>query len=381
MVLRQKLLCLLRLHPGRHLQSFSVCTQGHVSCIISRFLSGSPTAPPRPIRSENIPLQESLSIMGVDLEMARQKQPAVLRNVLTNEHGLAKFLSSKGASREVIASIISRFPRAITRSCDHLEERWNLWYNVFQDNAEIVKILDRSPESFFRSNNNENLRKNILFLTGLGITHRDLPKLLMKAPRVFSNSLNLNRAMVDLLQNVSMSLGGTDHEAFARAIIFRNVYILIRSTKRVSANLEFLLTALKLTNSEALNLLQGKGADILDLSHGGLKRNFENLREKLMSLGCSKSEIKSLMLNGSQLLFISPKTLNEKLDCLVQGGIDIKRILEKPKVLDYSTATLKQRLDDLNSLEYDFETHGIAILDKSKKRFEEKLERLQTLGP
>ncbi|KAG9281476.1 transcription termination factor 1, mitochondrial [Astyanax mexicanus] len=351
------------------------------NCFLSRFLSGSPTAPPRPIRSENIPLQESLSIMGVDLEMARQKQPAVLRNVLTNEHGLAKFLSSKGASREVIASIISRFPRAITRSCDHLEERWNLWYNVFQDNAEIVKILDRSPESFFRSNNNENLRKNILFLTGLGITHRDLPKLLMKAPRVFSNSLNLNRAMVDLLQNVSMSLGGTDHEAFARAIIFRNVYILIRSTKRVSANLEFLLTALKLTNSEALNLLQGKGADILDLSHGGLKRNFENLREKLMSLGCSKSEIKSLMLNGSQLLFISPKTLNEKLDCLVQGGIDIKRILEKPKVLDYSTATLKQRLDDLNSLEYDFETHGIAILDKSKKRFEEKLERLQTLGP
>lgn len=340
--------------------------------------SDSATAPPKGF--ENDLLLENLTILGVDLERVRLRQPGVLRKDQTNERGLAEFLRSKGASREVIAGIISRFPRAITRSGKHLEERWRLWRNVFQNDAEIVKILDRSPESFFRSSDNENLEKNILFLTSLGIRAQDLPKLLTKAPRVFSNSLELNRTMVDLLQSVCMGLGGRNHEAFSKAVISRNVYVLTRSTKRVQANIEFLLSSLKLGNTEALDLLQGQGAEILDISHNSLKRNVESLQKKLRTLGCRGAVVKDLVLNYAVVLFFSPETLNRKLDCLVEGGVDVRWILEKPKVLDFSAETLKQRLDDLNRLDYNFNENGIAVLDLSKKRFQAKLDRLREFG-
>ncbi|XP_065139875.1 transcription termination factor 1b, mitochondrial [Paramisgurnus dabryanus] len=331
---------------------------------------------PPPSHSENECLLENLSSMGVDLNMARRRQPGVLRKLITNEQGLAHFLKGKGADQETVASIISRFPRSITRSSEHLEERWKLWRNIFKSDSEVVEILSRSPESFFRSSDNENLEENITFLRSLGITPKDLHRLLTTAPRTFSNSVELNRNMVELLQGVCLSLGGKDHEHFARTIISRNLYILIRSTNRVQANVNFLLSSLTLSNAEALLLLQSHGAQILDLSHESLKRNFRSLQVKLQSLGCSKADFKKMILNYSLVLFISSDRLNEKLDCLIDAGIHAQQIVQKPKVLDFSLDIIKQRLRDLIRLGYDFQKNGIAVLDTSKKRFHAKLERL-----
>lgn len=328
---------------------------------------------------ENTSLLQNLSILGVDVQMAQKRQPGVFRKNQTNEHGLVDFLCRKGASRDVIASIISRFPRAITRSEEHLEERWRLWRSIFNDDAEVVTILHRSPESFFRSSDNDNLEKNIHYLSSLGITPKALHHLLTMAPRIFSNSQELNRTMVELLESVCIGLGGDDSKKFARTIISRNVYILIRSTKRVGSNIEFLLRALQLNNKEALVLLQTHGAKILDLSHECLKTNFKNLQRKLKSLGCEEADMKEMILNYALVLFLSSETLNKKLDCLVNAGIDIKRIVEKPRVLDYSVVTLQQRLSDLQSVRYDFEQNGLAVLDLSSKRFKAKLEKLKAL--
>ncbi|KAK2834028.1 hypothetical protein Q7C36_014729 [Tachysurus vachellii] len=329
--------------------------------------------------SENKSLLENLSVLGVDVKMAQRRQPGVFRKIQTNEQGLIDFLGQKGASRDIIASIISRFPRAITRSEEHLEERWRLWRSIFSSDDEVVKILNRSPESFFRSSDNGNLEKNINYLSSLGIKPKDLHRLLTMAPRVFSNTLALNQTMVELLENVCLSLGGTDSKKFARTVISRNVYILIRSTKRVRSNIEFLLSALELSDEEALILLQGHGAKILDLSHENMKTNFRNLQLKLDSLGCSQEQVREIILNYAPILFVSSNTLNQKLDCLTEGGIDIRSIIEKPKLLDYSVTTLKQRLNDLHQLGYDFKVNGISVLDLSSKRFKCKLEKLQEL--
>ncbi|KAJ8333613.1 hypothetical protein SKAU_G00416210 [Synaphobranchus kaupii] len=162
--------------------------------------------------TENTSLVKNLATMGVDLKMVRQRQPGVLRKAFTNERGLAHFLQSKGASCETIAGIISRYPRSITRSGAHLEERWELWKSIFKNNSEIVNILERSPESFFRSSDNNNLEKNIVFLGSLGLNSKDLHCLLTTAPRTFSNSVELNRQMVELLQDVCITLGDTGVE-------------------------------------------------------------------------------------------------------------------------------------------------------------------------
>ncbi|XP_064204952.1 transcription termination factor 1, mitochondrial isoform X1 [Anguilla rostrata] len=326
--------------------------------------------------TENTSLVENLATMGVDVKMVRQRQPGVLRKAITNERGLAHFLQSKGASREIVAGIISRYPRSITRSGPHLEERWELWKSIFKSNGEIVNILERSPESFFRSSDNNNLEKNIVFLGSLGLKSKDLHRLLTTAPRTFSNSVELNRQMVELLRDVCTSLGGDQPEQFVKTVISRNLYILIRSTKRIKANVVFLQETLGLSDAKLLDLLQGHGAEILDLSNEYLKRNFKNAEEKLALLGCDKSDVKKLIISYAPVLFISPDNLKNKLDCLVEGGVHIAQILERPKVLDFSVENMKRRLADLQRIDYDFRKNGIGILDTSRKRFDAKLERL-----
>lgn len=331
------------------------------------------------LNPENQSLVENLTLLGVDLKMARQRQPGVLRKSFTNEQGLANFLENKGASRKVIASIISRYPRAVTRSIDHLNQRWELWRNIFKTDAEIVSILDRSPESFFRSSDNGNLEKNIAFLTSLGLSARDLHRLLTTAPRTFSNSLELNRQMVAFLQDICAELGGKNPEQFSKNVISRNLYILIRSTKRVKTNIDILRVFLKMSDSELLSLLQGSGAEILDLSSEYLKKNFKSLQQKMYSLGCPEANIKQLVINYPMVLYIGPSTLNAKLDCLLNGGITMNQILDKPKVLDYSIQNITGRLVELKRLGYDFQKNGINVLDSSQKRFIAKIEKLTAL--
>lgn len=380
--------CVLRsLHSLRHSLRLQ-CNFGHVSVqftsgFFTRKLCSSnnrTTGPNLPVNQENQSLLENLTLLGVDLKMARQRQPGVLRKSFTNEQGLVMFLESKGTSRKVIASIISRYPRAVTRSIDHLNQRWELWRNIFKTDAEIVSILDRSPESFFRSSDNGNLEKNIAFLTSLGLSARDLHRLLTTAPRTFSNSLELNRQMVEFLQDICAELGGKNPEQFSKNVISRNLYILIRSTKRVRTNIDILRLSLKLGDSELLSLLQGSGAEILDLSSEYLKKNFKSLQQKMISLGCQEADIKQLVINYPMVLYIGPSTLNSKLDCLLNGGITMKQILEKPKVLDYSTQNINGRLVELKRLGYDFQKNGINVLDSSRKRFIAKIEKL-TVSP
>ncbi|XP_034456592.1 transcription termination factor 1, mitochondrial [Hippoglossus hippoglossus] len=329
-----------------------------------------------PGNTENESLLENLNLMGVDVKKARQRQPGVFRKAFTNEQGLAQFLQGKGASRRIIASIVSRYPRAITRSVEHLEQRWDLWRNIFMTDAEIVTILDRSPESFFRSSDNGNLEKNIHFLTSLGLNTKDLHRLLTTAPRTFSNSLELNRQMVEFLEDICAELGGKNPEQFVKAIITRNLYILIRSTKRVKTNIDILRASLKLSDAELLALLQGPVAEILDLSNEYLKNNFSSLQQKMVSLGCRRADIKNLIISYPMVLYIGSSTLSLKLDCLLKGGITMNQILEKPKVLDYSTENITGRLEELKRVGYDFQKNGINILDSSRKRFDAKIEKL-----
>ncbi|KAM9824515.1 transcription termination factor 1, mitochondrial [Neosynchiropus ocellatus] len=314
--------------------------------------------------------------MGVDLKMARQRQPGVLRKLFTNEKGLADFLKSKGANQQVIAGIVSRYPRAITRSVEHLEHRWQLWRTIIKTDSEIVAILHRSPESFFRSSDNGNLEKNVVYLSSLGLDSKDLHRLLTTAPRTFSNRVALNKQMVELLEDICVELGGRNPELFAKAVISKNLYILIRSTKRVRTNVDNLRAFFNLTDSELLALIQGRGAEILDLSNEYVKNNFKLLDENLRSMGCLEGDIKKLVAQYPMILYIGSDTLRNKLDCLMKRGITLKQILEKPKVLDFSTQNITEKFVELEKIGYDFKASGIGVLDLSRKRFDAKMKRL-----
>ncbi|XP_045420612.1 transcription termination factor 1, mitochondrial isoform X2 [Lemur catta] len=327
---------------------------------------------------ENEDLLNNLLTMGVDIDMAKKRQPGVFNRLVTNEQDLKTFLLSKGASQEVIASIISRYPRAITRTPESLSKRWDLWRRIVTSDLELVNILERSPESFFRSNNNLNLENNIKFLYSVGLTRKCLCRLLTNAPRTFSNSLELNKQMVHLLQEVCLSLGHNDPADFVRKIIFKNPFILIQSTKRVKANIEFLQSTFKLNSGELLVLICGPGAEILDLSNDYAKRNYTNIKEKLISLGCTEEEVQKYVLSYPDVIFLAEKKFNDKIDCLIEEKISISQIIENPRVLDSSISTLKSRIKELVNAGYNLSTSNITLLSWSQKRYKAKLKKLSS---
>ncbi|XP_012576405.1 PREDICTED: transcription termination factor 1, mitochondrial [Condylura cristata] len=328
---------------------------------------------------ENEELLNNLLTIGVDVHMAKKRQPGVFHRVGTNEQGLKMFLMSKGASKKVVASIISRYPRAITRKIESLSERWDLWRRIMTSDTEIVNVLERSPESFFRSNDNQNLENNIEFLYSVGLSHELLRRLLTNAPRTFSNSLHLNKQMIELLQKVSVSLGHNDPEDFVRKIIFKNPFILIQSTKRVKANIEFLQSTFNLNNEKLLILICGPAAEILDLSNDYVKKNYINIKEKLFSLGCTEEEVLKFVLSYPDLIFLGEKKFSDKIDYLIGESISISQIMENPRILDSSINTLKNRIKELVNAGYDLRTSKLTLLSLSQKRFKAKLKKLNTV--
>uniref|UniRef100_A0A8D2CTB9 Mitochondrial transcription termination factor 1 n=1 Tax=Sciurus vulgaris TaxID=55149 RepID=A0A8D2CTB9_SCIVU len=327
---------------------------------------------------ENEDLLNNLLTMGVDIDMAKKRQPGVFHRMVTNEQDLKMFLLSKGASKEVIASIISRYPRAITRTAESLSKRWDLWRRIMTSDLEIVNILERSPESFFRSDNNINLENNIKFLYSVGLSRKCLCRLLANAPRTFSNSLDLNKQMVEVLQEVCLSLGHNDPTDFVRKIISKNPFILIQSTKRVKANIEFLQSTFNLNKGELLHLLCGPGAGILDLSTDYAKRNYANIKEKLFSLGCTEEEVQKFVFSYPDMIFLADKKFNDKIDCLIEEKISILQIIESPRVLDTSISTLKSRIKELVHAGYNLSVSKITLLSWSQKRYQAKLKKLSS---
>ncbi|KAM4705851.1 transcription termination factor 1, mitochondrial [Rhinophrynus dorsalis] len=326
--------------------------------------------------TENQSLVSNLEIMGVDIKMARKRQPGILKKMITHEDSLKRFLQSKGASKETIASIISRYPRAITRTYEHLQKKWEIWQSLLKSDLHILKIVERSPESFFRSSDIDNLEENIKFLSSLGLTPKDLSQLLGKAPRTFSNSAELNKQMVDFLEDLCVSLGGENPQEFVKQIITKNVFILIRSTKRLKANVEFLQSTLKMKDKELLLWIQGNGVDVLDLCNTYIKRNFKNVQKKLLSLACSDIEINRFVTSYPSVLYLSPVNFVNKIDLLLERDIGISQIIETPRVLEVSVDNLRSRFKDLKELGYDYRVSGLGVLVLSQTRYSAKLEKL-----
>ncbi|XP_068603520.1 transcription termination factor 1, mitochondrial [Brachionichthys hirsutus] len=380
MAVRRGLTVVLDLHHSLVLKpSFGIITSRLASAVRLRRLCDSNTnsnALRLTVKRENKSLLDNLDTLGVDVKMARRRQPGVLRRIFTNEKGVAEFLRSKGARDGDIASIISRYPRAITRSIENLEERWKLWRGIFNTDLEIVSIVTRSPESFFRTSDNVELKKNIAFLTSLGLGSTYLCRLLTTAPRTFSNSVELNMRMVELLRDICIEHGGKNHLEFSKGILSKNVYILIRSTNRVKKNVVMLKSSLALSSSELLALLQGPGARILDLSSNYVENNFRLFQQKLISLGCQNADIRKLVMHHPVVLIFKSDRLSSKVDFLLQRGITVMQILDTPGVLQYGTENITRRMDMLQKLGYDFKESGISLLDCSKKRFDERITRL-----
>lgn len=140
-------------------------------------------------------------------------------------------------------------------------------------------------------------------------------------------------------------------------------------------NIEFLQTTFNLDKEDLLLLVCGPGARILDLSKDCTKRNYTNIKERLLSLGCTE-EVQKFVLSYLNMIFLSEKKFNDKIDCLLEEKISTSQIIETSRVLDLSINALKTRIRELAHAGYDVSTSSIALLSWSQRRYEAKLKRL-----
>lgn len=329
---------------------------------------------------ENLNLVTNLERMGVDMSLVRKRNAILLKKEITYEQKLKKFLTDKGADTQMVASIISRYPRAITRQYEVLDEMWNIWKGILGTDATVLSVTQRSPESFFRTSNTENLIRNIRYLQSLGLPPKVMSQLMVKSPRTFANSVDLNKQNVEYLLGLCSALGGKNPRELVRELISRNIFLLTKSTNRIQANIENMKSLMKLDDYVLLRWIQGDGAPLLSLSYTYFEINYQNAQETLQSLGCTESEVSLYIFMYPKILLMTPKILASKINVLLGCGIDVKEILNTPHILAVNLNSLKTRIKQLSECGYDFRSSGLTVLSLSQAKFISKLERLRSSG-
>lgn len=327
---------------------------------------------------ENLNLVTNLEKMGVDMSLVRKRNAILLKKSITYEQKLIQFLTNKGADTKMVASIISRYPRAITRQYEVLDEMWNIWKGILDTDATVLSVTQRSPESFFRTSNTKNLSKNIRYLQSLGLPPKIMSQLMVKSPRTFANSVDLNKQNVEYLLDLCTALGGKNPREFVRELISRNIFILTKSTNRIQANIENMKSLMKLDDRALLLWIQGEGAPLLSLSYTYFENNYQNVQEILQSLGCTESEISLYIFMYPKVLLMTPKIFAGKINALLACGIGVKEIINTPNILTVNINSLKTRIKQLSQYGYDFRSSGLSVLSLSQAKFTLKVERLRS---
>ncbi|XP_044150676.1 transcription termination factor 1, mitochondrial-like [Bufo gargarizans] len=369
--------CLKSARNGKAVASFTLAVP---SLLWPRFYSQQLTQNEVKAPVENLNLVTNLEKMGVDLSLVRKRHAILLKKTTTHEQKLKQFLIDKGADAKMVASIISRYPRAITRDYELLEEMWDIWKGILGMDATILSVALRSPESFFRTSNTENLLRNIRFLQSLGLPPKVLSQLMVKSPRTFANSVDLNKQNVEYLLDLCSQLGGKNPREFVRELISANIYILTKSTNRIQTNVQNMKSLMKLDDEALLLWIQGQGAPLLSLSYTYFEDNYKSAQAILQSLGCTEAEIALYIFMCPKVLLMTPKIFKNKINVLLECGVDVKDILNTPNILSVHVNNLKARIEELKDCSYDFRVSSLSVLQLSQTKFISRLEKLRSSG-
>ncbi|XP_056375024.1 transcription termination factor 1, mitochondrial [Hyla sarda] len=369
--------CMKSTRNGKAVASFTITIPG---IAWARFCTQQLSHNEVKIPVENLNLVTNLEQMGVDMTKIRMRNAILLKKTITYEQKLKQFLTDKGADTKMVASIISRYPRAITRKHEVLDEMWNIWKGILDTDTTVLSVAQRSPESFFRTSNTENLLKNIRYLQSLGLPPKILSQLMVKSPRTFANSVDLNKQNVEYLLGLCSQLGGKNPREFVRELISRNIYILTKSTNRIQANVENMKSLMKLDDCTLLRWIQGDGSPLLSLSYTYFENNYKSVQEILQSLGCTESQVSLFIFMCPKVLLMTPNIFANKVNVLLECGIDVREILDTSNILAVHINSLKSRIMMLKDCGYDFRLYGLSVLSLSQAKFISKLERLRSAG-
>ncbi|XP_078075690.1 transcription termination factor 2, mitochondrial isoform X2 [Mustelus asterias] len=319
-------------------------------------------------RKENRQTVESLNRLSVDVAKIRHLKSWVLLADVAYVNETANTLKEMGAEGRTVALILERYPEAVLCTPAETSAQREVWGKLCANEEELVRIVERFPESFFTVRNHRSRQDNIKYFQTLSLNRRIISRLLASCPHIFCSSVDKNRAVIESLQQSYLQLGGTqaDMRAWLLKLLSQNPFILLKPPETAHENLTF-LRSLGFSSAECLKLLSKLKGLITELSPDTMESCVAYCHRALQ---CTDEGLKTILLNCPTLLYFSVPVLEGRLEALLREGFSVEQVRASPAVLELSTQIVQQRIRRLVTLGFDIKRDSLELLNGTKKDFE-----------
>ncbi|GCB79416.1 hypothetical protein scyTo_0017885 [Scyliorhinus torazame] len=319
-------------------------------------------------RKENRQTVDSLDQLSVDVTKIRQLKSWVLLADVAYVNEIANILKEMGAEGKKIALILERYPEAVLCTPAEISAQRELWGKLCSNEEELVRIVERFPESFFTVRNHRNRQDNIKYFQTLNLNKRIISRLLASSPQIFCSSVDRNKTVIETLQQSYLQLGGTqaDMRVWLMKLLSQNPFILLKPPEAVCENLTF-LQSLGFSSAERLKLLSKLKGLIIELSPSTMENCAVFCHQALQ---CTDEGLKMILLSCPALLYFSVPVLEGRLGAILKEGFSVEQVRASPAVLELSTQIVHHRIRRLVALGYNVKRDSLELLNGTKKDFE-----------
>ncbi|XP_076025614.1 transcription termination factor 2, mitochondrial-like [Genypterus blacodes] len=324
---------------------------------------------------ENRQTVEALYDLCVDIQKVRQLKRWVLHQSLAYVPEVAALLRDMGASGSIIAQILMVHPEAVLCSPEQMQAQRDLWVSVCPNQRELVGVIEKFPASFFTSSSHHaNQRQNIAYFKSLNVEKRHITKLMASAPQSFSRPVEQNEAMVCTLQQAYQELGGEEAnmKIWLQKLLCRNPLVLLTQPDVLKQNL-LILRDKGFSTAELIRLIAKLKGFVSELNPDRMRHT---LTYSQVTMSCSESELRHIILHYPALLYYHKDILEERFEGLCSSGISMSQIMKTPTVLELTTQIVKYRIQQLKAFGFDTRKRSLKLLRGTEKDFEATLDKL-----
>lgn len=360
--LRKALLCQQIIASG--------CLQG------TRKFSVSDSAPDSHRRAiENKTTVDNLYKLSVNIKKIRQLKSWVLYKDVAYVEETANILKEMGASDVTVANILESCPEAFLQDPVEIHAQKSIWNLVCPKDGELIKLIEKFPDSFFTCKSPTNQRANIKYFQDLGLNNKIVSRLLTSAPQIFSNQVESNKKVVDALEENYLSLGGTreNYKTWIMKLISQDPFVVSKNTKTIKEKLMF-LQDLGFHDEKVLKLLSKLKGFIFDMNVGTMEKG---VLFTTSTFQCNNVELRDMVMKCPALLYYSVPLLEERLQLLFREGASIDQVKECPNVLELTPQIVQFRAGKIKQLGRKIQDQSLEFLNGTKKDFEANYGKLQ----
>ncbi|MEE6478186.1 hypothetical protein FKM82_011769 [Ascaphus truei] len=366
-----------RWHSGRVATCYckQMCPPWNARCVRTRALSSLNSGTDTETTEENKRTVENLYRLSVNIKKIRQMKSWVLLTDVSHVEETANILKEMGANDITVARILECCPEAFLLDPIEINAQRYLWHLVCPKDQELVKIIEKFPESFFVYRCPENQRANITYLQSLELSNKIICRLLTSSPHIFCNSVDGNKQVIGALEESYLGLGGSkaNFKTWLMKLLSQDPFVLSKSCLSMKDNVRF-IQHLGFSNLEVLKLLSKLKGFIFDLRCGSMEKSI------LFSKNIFKwtdEELRQMVLKCPALLYYSAPILEDRVQGLLREGVSINQIKGSPNVLELTTQIIQFRMKKISLLGLEIKNQNLEIVNGTKKDFEVNLGKLQ----